>query len=343
MIINAYLKKLDAFLEKALFMYDLPGLAVDVGIGEQTYTKTLGYKNAILKIPLQQHHIFHMASISKLFVGTSILQLWEKGQIDLDEKLITYLPWFEINDHRYHNITIRQLLSHTSGMPDVKDYHWENPETDELALERYVKSEEVKNAQLLWDPEDGRFSYSNMGYEILGVVIATVSGVSFEDYVYDNIFKVVGMDNSTMLTFKRDMSEICSPHTKSPDKEIILAPHFPYNRAHAPSSTLTSNLEDLAKWAKANLNKTILKPSTFEKAWEWQSIVPNNKEHICLSWFCRVQNDYLFYGHEGNDDGFRSSFWICPKLNLHITVCSNISRAPVKKINKKIFDIISSL
>ena len=334
--------KLDKFLDKALFMYDLPGLAVGIGYNDQTYIKSLGYKNYIQKVPLENHHIFHMASISKLLVGTSILLLWEDGKIDLAEKLITYLPWFEIRDLRYKNITIRQLLSHTSGLPDVENYNWDKPETDDEALERFVRSDEVKQSNLLWDPEDKRFAYSNIAYEILGTVIATVSGITFEDFVHEKIFKVLDMKDSSMLTFKRDMRELCSPHVKSDDKEIVLAPHFPYNRRHAPSSTFTSNLEDLGKWAKANLNKTILKAGTYEMAWESQAIVPNNKEHICLSWFRREQKGHILYGHEGSDDGFRSSFWICPELNLYITVCSNISNAPVKRINKELFDIISS-
>jgi CubicO group peptidase (beta-lactamase class C family) len=334
-------EKCDIFLEKALFYYDLPGLAVSIGIAGEVYSKVLGYQDALAKKPLEKHHIFHMASVSKLFVGTSILQLWERGLLELDEKLSYYLPWFEMADLRYQRISVRQLLSHTSGMPDVSDYHWESPETDDLALKRYVQSDEVKCAHLLWAPEEAKFCYSNMGYEILGVLISTVSGLSFEDYVQRNIFDLLGMKASTFMTFQRDMSEVCSPHIKTDDNMTVFAPHFPYNRAHAPSSTLTSNLGDLEKWAFANLNQTLLKPTTYHSAWAKQALVPNNGEHICLSWFHRKQKEHVLYGHEGNDDGFRSSFWISPELDLFIIVCSNLSGAPVKKINKQLFDLVT--
>lgn len=340
MSFNLDFKKLDSFLEKTLYYYDLPGLAVSVGHEDKTYHKTLGYKNYVTKEPLTESHIFHMASVTKLFVGTSILQLWENGLLELDEKLITYLPWFEMADYRYASITIRQLLSHTSGMPDVKDYHWDKPETDEEALERYVRSDEVKKAYLLWNPDEGRFSYSNMAYEILGILISKLSGKSFEDYVEDNIFKPLEMKNTTLLTFKRDMKEVSSPHMKTEQNQIVIAPHFPYNRAHAPSSTLTSNMTDMDLWARANLKQQILHPSTFKQAWKQHAIVPNNGEAMCLSWFSREQNGYRFYGHEGTDDGFRSSFWICPEVDVFITVCANLTKSPVKKINKQIFDII---
>lgn len=342
MLSNVNFAHLDTYLNKALYYYDLPGLAVHVGIGDRDYFSSVGWQNALTKSLLQRNHIFHMASVTKLFVSTSILQLWEKGLLDLDEKLITYLPQFRMSDDRYRRITIRQLLSHTSGMPDVKDYHWDKPETDDGALLRYVLSPEVREAYLLFDPEEGKFAYSNIGYEILGAVIAAVSGKSFEDYVAENIFSPLGMDNSDLLTFRRNMDEVCAPHEKTKDNKFAIVKHFPYNRAHGPSSTLTSNLDDMAIWAQAVLGKKILNPSTFDVAWKEHSIVPNNQERIGLAWFRREQKGYFLYGHEGSDDGFRASFWVCPELDVSITVCSNLSGAPVKRINREIFDRLLS-
>lgn len=352
--------KLDEYLEKALVNYDLPGLAVGIGIGENAinknaglkYRKTYGYKDFVKKELLETQNIFHMASVTKLFVGTSIMQLWENGKIELDGYLKDYLPWFKMADERYKKINIRQLLSHTSGMPDVDDYLWDKPETDEGALERYVRSNEVTSAHLLWDPEEGRFSYSNIGYEILGVIISTVSGMPFEEYVRKNLFEPLNMFDSTLLTFRRGIynpeymglnyPNICSPHEKNLEKKIVKCKHFPYNRAHGPSSTLTSNLYDIEKWALAHLNKQLLKEETYKLVWDEHALVPNNGEQMCLSWFKREQNGFIFYGHEGTDDGFRASFWICPELNLYIVVCSNLSNAPVKKISRQIFDLLNS-
>ncbi len=348
-------EKLDDFINKALVNYDLPGLAVGIRIGEKVgsvgeglvYRGAVGFKDYISKEPLLPEHIFHMASVTKLFVGTSILQLWEKGLIDLDGHLIKYLPWFEMKDERCRQITIRQLLSHTSGMPDVKDYCWDKPETDEGALERYIRSPEVREAHLLWAPNDARFSYSNIGYEVLGAVIAAVSGMPFEDYVRENIFMPLGMKDSTLLSFERGIyseagpdKNLCTPHEKDKDKNIVPSKDFPYNRAHGPSSTLTSNIIDLEKWGEAHLKHRILKKETYDAAWKIHAVVPNNGEHIGLSWFRREQNGFVLYGHEGTDDGFRASFWICPELELIISVCANISGGAVKKINKQIFDLI---
>lgn len=332
--------ELDKHIKRACYYYDLPGLTIHAGIDDVNYFSTYGWQNILDKSPLRQEHIFHMASITKLFVGTAILKLCEENMLNLDEKAIAYLPGFHMADKRYKDITLRHLLSHTSGMPDVKDYHWDKFETDSQALMRYVHSDEVTKSHLINNPGEGKFAYSNIGYEVLGAIIASVSGYSFEDYMVEHIFKPLEMFDTDLLTFRRDMKNVCSPHEKTADNHFSIVKYFPYNRAHGPSSTLTSNLNDMAKWSKAVLNGKILLPQTMSEAWKTHSIVPNNKEHICLSWFKREQNGHLLYGHEGNDDGFRASFWLCPELGISITVCSNLTGAPVKRINKEIFNIV---
>ncbi|MDO4553185.1 MAG: serine hydrolase domain-containing protein [Bacillota bacterium] len=340
-------EKLLAYGKKALFYYDLPGLAFSAGTltGEdekeaRVCRAALGFQDLPSGRPLKEEHIFHMASVTKLFVGTAILQLWERGLLSPGDFLTKHLPDFSMADPRYRDVTLGLLLSHTAGMPDVSDYHWDAPETDEGALLRYVLSPEVKESRLLWAPGRGGFAYSNMGYEALGAVIAAVSGLSFEDYIEENIFRPLGMGNSGLLTFHRDMSSVATPHIKDSENHIVPAPHFPYNRAHGPSSTLTSDLADMEKWAAAHLRQELLKPDSYAAAWTPVATVPNNGEEICLSWFRRKQEGLVLYGHEGTDDGFRASFWICPELKTWVVVCSNLSAAPVKKINKELFRLL---
>lgn len=333
-------------LEEQLFntyyYYDLPGIVAGVGTGQKglEYVKSFGKKNVSTKEPLKPKDIFHMASMAKLFTGTGIMQLWEKGLLDLDVPITRYLEWFRMQDSSAGEITLRQLLTHTSGMPDVQDYHWDQPQTEPEALRNYIQSEEIRSARLLWFPGEKKFAYSNIGYDLLGLVIAEISGTTFEDYMAENIFKPLDMGDSSFFTPDRDLSLICAPHEKNSANETQPLAHYPYNRIHAPSSTLTSNIYDTAKWAVSHLNRRILRPETYQKIWEPFASVPNNGEEICLSWFSREQKGFQLYGHEGADVGFRSSFWICPELDCFIVVCSNLSNAPLKKVSKQIFDLI---
>ncbi len=342
MIFHIDKEKLDAHIAKASFYYDIAGLAVGIGTGKEglTYSCTAGFKNVETREKISDDTIFHMASVTKLFTSTAILMLQEKSLIDIDQTVITYLPWFRLADDRLNQITIRQLLTHTSGLPDCSDYHWDQPKTDEDALAAYVRSDEVSKAHLLWDPAECKFAYSNIGYEILGAVITQTSGMSFEDFVDQEILKPLGMADSTLLTFSRDMRKVASPHYKDQANNIRVSKIFPYNRAHAPSSTLTSNLEDLSKWAVANLKKQVLAPETYNEAWRSYAMVPNNGEDIGLGWFIREQRGLKLFGHEGTDDGFRSSFWICPELDFFVLVNANMTGSPVKKISKQILDIL---
>lgn len=354
-------KELDKYLKEACFYHDLAGLAIGVTVGLNSplkcrglnYKNAEGYKNFMTKEPLKADNIFHVASVTKLFVGTSIMILSERGLLELDTPVEKVIPWLLIDDKRYKDITIRHLLTHTAGLADVSDYGWDKPEFDESALKRYIQSDEVVKSKLFWHPSENNFKYSNIGYEILGTVIAEISGVSFEKFVSEHILKPLQMTNTTLLTFERasgslqlkDLEKVnmAMPHTKDPENHIVLEKQYPYNRAHGPSSTITTNLKDLEKWARANLEKRILKEESYKQIWSPQALVPNNGEHIGLSWFIREQNGYILYGHEGNDDGFRASFWMCPELDLHIAVESNISKAPVKGISKNIFNIMTSV
>jgi CubicO group peptidase (beta-lactamase class C family) len=328
----------------AYYYYDLPGIVAGVGTGQNglEFVKSFGKKNVVTREPLKPKDIFHMASMAKLFTGTGILMLWEKGLLDLDAPITRYLDWFQMADPSGKQITIRQLLTHTSGMPDVSDYHWDQPQTGATALLEYIQSDEIRNARLLWSPDEKKFSYSNIGYDILGLIISVVSGQTYEAYMDANIFKPLDMADSTFFTPDRDMASICSPHEKNSANETVPLLHYPYNRIHAPSSTLTSNIYDTAKWAVAHLNRSLLRPETYQMVWEPFATVPNNGEKICLSWFSREQNGFRLYGHEGSDVGFRSSFWICPELDCFVILCSNLSSAPLKTIGKNIFGLIST-
>ncbi len=336
-------RKIEEYVNKMRFYYDIPGISAGISYkGDLIYKKGFGYKNIETGKEVSGDTIFHIASVAKLFVGTAIMQLNEKGLIDIDHPIVEYLSYFSVDDSGCESITIRQMLSHTSGIPDVEDYEWDKPQTDEDALERYVKS--LKGIRLLWEP-GYKFSYSNIAYDILGHLIAKISGMSFENYIKENIFKPLGMTNSSFLTYKRDMDQIAAPHIKDSDKHVILSPVFPYNRIHSPSSTLTTDVEDIHKWASANLNKGILDGSrildqgTYQQMWH-PVISINEREEIGLSWFMRTYKSKRLLGHEGSDTGFRSSFAIIPEENISVSVYANLQSAPTRRIQQGIVDIL---
>src|SRR5215207_1106487 len=155
--------KLVPIVEAVTSSYDLAGLALGiVSGGEILLAQGFGKRNVETGEPVTPHSLFHMASVSKPFVATAMMQLVEADMIDLQAPVVRYLPYFRLADERYPTITLQQMLSHTSGMPDTDDYHWYAPEYDDGALERYVRT--LASAQLLHAPDE-RFDYSNVAFE----------------------------------------------------------------------------------------------------------------------------------------------------------------------------------
>ncbi len=302
----------------------LPGLAIGVvRNGKLIYAKGFGVAKLGGNTPVTSKSLFHMASVTKTFVATAVMQLVEKGKIDLDAPVTRYLPYFRLNDERYHVITIRQMLSHMSGIPDTVNYNWDKPEYDAGALERFVRS--VADQKLVFAPGE-KFAYSNTAYEMLGDVIAKVSGESFEDYVQHNILTPLGMKDSTLLVREASPQLLTSPHVLEKDK-VVVSKIFPYNRAHSPSSTLYSSIEDMSRWAIANLNhgeldgKRILKQETAESMWQPVADALGMKEGI--SWFSTdIQGHHLVL-HSGGDVGFQSLVILAPDDSVAVVAMMN--------------------
>ena len=348
------------FIDMVMDFYDIPGIAVGVHASSENartvegtkcnpymYTGVGGYSNYETKEPLQQDTVFHCTSVSKLFTAMGIMKLAEQGKMTLSDRLCDIVPWVSIADKRWENITIKSMLTHTSGITDINDYHWEEHRTEENALREYALSDEVAGRKLLWEPGDG-FRYSSMAYDLLGLVITEVSGMTFEEFIKCEIFDPLGMEDTTFLS-ESDLTNLAMPHSKGRDRIIRLETTYPYTRQHAPSSTLKSTAADLLKWAGCILNTAGLRDM-----WTPQAEVPDTGEQMGLGWFIRKQyvstetheagenekSIYTLVGHEGSDNGFRTSFWMCPELGISTVLLCNLTDAPLKKLNKKLFEIL---
>ena len=308
-------------------LVDAPGIAFGM-IKNDTivYADALGFKSLDTKEPMTTSSIFHMASVSKPFVATAIIQLMEQGKIDLDEKLTHYLPYYVMADKRYQNITIKHMLTHTSGIPDVDDYEWDKPQYDDGAAERYARSQKA----ITLDFKPGkRYSYSNPAFDILCDVIAKTSGMTFEDYMKKNIFEPIGMKNSTF--FKPEVPEniATQPHVLGDSLQIVVSKTYPYNRRHAGSSTLHSNVQDMLLWAKVYLNKGTIdgKQIFSETSYELLTSVhtPKKQRKVCLSWFQGKMKDTesKIYYHSGGDTGYATFFGFLPEHQSAVVMMSN--------------------
>ena len=309
--------KLDKYLEDCVFYYDLPGIVASAsfGIRDFRYKGAAGYKDISKKETLHYDDIFHMSSVTKLFTGMAVMRLVDQGKLKLSDKMIDILGKAPIDDKRYEEVTIEHILTHTSG---------------------------IFNSKFSWEPSDRYFSYQDMTYDTLGLVVKEITGMAFSDYVKKNVLLPIDMHNSEISITPRQGQ--IPGHQKDEEKQMVASLIFDYRQERAPSSTLTSNISDMEKWANEVLfEKTLLSPQMYELMFKEHAKIVGTDQHMCISWFKREQAGYKLYGHIGSDVGYRACFWICPELDTHITIISNITTTPIKRISEEVFAMLLTI
>lgn len=337
-------ERIDSALSAYVTRPDIAGFGVGIIYHNQIlFARGYGYRNMDTKESVTTRSLFHMASVSKPFVATAIMQLVEEGSIALDDRIVSILPYFRLSDKKYDKITIGQMLSHLSGMPDVEDYEWDRPQYDERALERYVRS--LSGEKLISEPGE-QFHYSNMAFDILADVIAKVAGVPFEDYVESRIFRPSGMKNSTFLKSSVPDSLATMPHIYDLTHfRMAVSKVYPYNRPHAGSSTLHSNVEDMIRWAFINLYEgdfdggNILKKSSYDQLWKKEFQIGADR-YIGLSWFISRYDGKTVISHSGGDTGYRSYLLMIPEDTTAIITMGNSDNFQSYGIAGQILDIL---
>ncbi len=328
-----YQNDLDAVLQEIVTRWGIPGLAVGIVEGDEVlYAKSFGVQSLDTQAPVTLDSIFCIASVSKCFVATAVLQLAERLQIDLDAPLVRYLPYFQLNDERYPNITIRQVLSHTSGLPDLDESEYDelvaHPEWDAGAAERFVRG--LSNTRLIADPGE-RFSYSNIGYDVLGDVIARVSGGTFEAYMQEQILIPSGMPDSTFLLADVARDRLAVPHLRTPAMGV--RPQYPYHRADAPASSLHATILDMCHWGSTCLDRgrshkqRVLSPAGYELMWTpvaaQGSSHPGMYERRGLGWNLGHLGEAETVSHGGMGFGWTDFLLILPGRDRAAAILCN--------------------
>jgi CubicO group peptidase (beta-lactamase class C family) len=331
-----YEKELDVVLEEIVTRWGIPGLGIGIVDGNEIiYAKGFGVQSLDTGAPVTLDSIFCVASIAKCFVASAVVQLAEQGKIHLDTPLIQYLPYFKLDDDRCQQITIRQMLSHTSGMPDMDESEYDelvsHPEYDEGAPERYVRG--LSSRKLAAAPGE-RFLYSNITYNVLGDLIAKISGQSFEACMKAHILLPAGMPNSTFLLEDVAQDRLAVPHLRTP--EMIVNPVYPYHRADAPASFLHSTVVDMCHWAITCLNRgiyagsRILTPASYEMMWTpvAKRGFPPLREEMGLGWSLGHFDGVRTVGHGGGGFGWTCFLVLLPEKNrAAIILCNEESSA----------------
>lgn len=322
-----------------------PGVAVAiVRDGAVALAEGYGVTDLTAGAKVTPETLFPMSSITKTLTGSAVLQLVEQGLIALSDPVVRHVPFLRLGDPRAEDITVRHLLTHTSGLPDCDQLTlWDDPQLDDGALERYVRG--LSCQALLAAPGERRM-YSNDGFEVLGALVARVSGEGFEERVQQSLLAPLGMRASRMVAPPADPRTRATGHVIGRAGEVVPAPVYPWSRSHAASGTLFSNALDMARWVRMLLGRgaldgvRVLAAETLEGM--WRPVVPWEQDaNISQGLVYRVyeHRGHRALGHGGWDVGFRCGMTVLPEAGVGAVVMSNFHWAAMLQLVHAALDV----
>lgn len=322
--VQGQIRLFSAWLEGQIAYRDLPGIAVGVVHGDElVWSQGFGMADRAAGRTMTPDTRFRMASHSKLFTATSIMQLREEGKVRLDDPVSDYLPWFEVRNASPDDppITIEHLLTHSSGLPREAGAHWSDWDFPTDAELRNLMPER----QATFSPEV-RWKYSNLAYTIAGMVVEAVSGQSWADYLQTNIFDPLDMTASSVD--REDPLMSVGYGRRMPDGSREVLP-FVDARGMAAATGLTSTVEDMAKFVSAQFRDG---PRGGDRLLGTASLREMHRVRMLESTWTRGQgigfavnriDDRLYVGHGGGYPGYTTNTTIQLDDRVGVIVLTN--------------------
>lgn len=332
---------LDAFIRQEMHRTHIPGLAA-LTFNKDGVLWSHGYGSANIKDDrsVSVDTLFQLASISKLVTSTAVMQLVEGGKVDLDADIDEYLP-FSVRNPYYADtpITVRMLLTHTASLLDNDSeyedlYEWgaDSPiSLGELLEGFYTPSGRwYHQSKCFLNKAPGTFwSYSNLGFAMLGYLVEAVTGEPFDQYCDEHVFAPLGMTESRWFLRQLDPAHIAMPYRDASLLGIELyCPYGQYGYPDYPSGQLRTSVTQFARFFRAFMNQgtldgaTILRTETVEQMFTIQNAAL--AAHQGLGWILLTLDDgSLIRGHSGGEHGVHTSAWYSPASGTGVLLFTN--------------------
>jgi CubicO group peptidase (beta-lactamase class C family) len=317
--LSAQSDPVDKFILAQLKSQNIPGLSLVVTKnGEIVKAKGYGFANLKDKIPATPETIYRIASVSKQFVATGIILLVQDGKVSLDDKIGKYLT---DAPPMWHNITVRHLLSHTSGLVREAPGFDGIKAAGDLDLIRPAYS-----LPLRFTPGE-KFDYGNLGYNISAQIITKVSGQPWTEYLREKIFKPADM---TMTHPTNTTLTLPNRATGYQDNDnLLVVSEWTTLR---PSGGFLSNVLDLAKWDAVLNTDRVLSASTRQKMWTPVKLNDGSEAPYGLGWKIDRVHGRRRIHHSGGMPGYRGEFSRFVDDGVSVIVLMNLDDVDVETI-----------
>jgi CubicO group peptidase (beta-lactamase class C family) len=302
-------------------LHQIPGVVAAVRFGDELLLNSgYGFANLERQTPMTPQHIFRIASHSKTFTATAIMQLREQGKLRLDDRLGQHIPWLQ---GRVAEATVRQALNHAAGIirdGNEADY-WQLDYSfpDQAGLQRLVGD----GGDIL-APND-TFKYSNIAYSLLGLVIEATSGAPYHEYVRRYIVERLGLPDTGPETNEQVRRRLATGYT--PYRPLF--PRLPLpdveTGAMAAATGFYSTADDLCRYVSAHFlgNEELLSDASKREMQQGYWAIEQDDERYGLGLGATTIGERHLFGHGGGFPGHSTKTWFDPKDRLAVVVLTN--------------------
>ncbi|HEU4367294.1 MAG TPA: serine hydrolase [Methylomirabilota bacterium] len=344
--VGSALGLLSAWIESQLAYSGVPGLSIGI-VHDQELVWSAGFGRARVEParPATPDTLYRIASITKLFTSTAILQLRDAGKLRLDDPLVTHLPWFRITQAHADapDITIRHLLTHTAGLPREAGFPYWTDGAFPTAEQVRARLPDRQTAL----PTETEWKYSNLGLTLAGEVVAAASGQPYAEYVARHILEPLGMRRTWVTTPAADHPDLATGHTRRlPGGARGLAPHTD-GRGITPAANMTTCVTDLARFAMLQFRdgpgggRQIVRGSTLREMQRVHWLQPDWTAGWGLGFRVVRLAGRTYVGHGGSLRGYRTQLELCPADRVAVIVMTNADDGNPGAVVEKAFQWVA--
>jgi CubicO group peptidase (beta-lactamase class C family) len=332
--------EIESAVSKFMASTHVPGVSVAVvENGEYEWAEGFGLADVENNAPASEHTLYRLGSISKPLTAVGAMQLYERGQLDLDAPIQKYCPAFP---KKQQPITTREVMGHLGGIRHYKDgerqadleagntRHFDNPIQAGIDF--------FKNDPLVADP-GSHFHYSTQGYTLVGCVMEGASGAKYLDFMRQNVLAPAGMDH----TLADDRFAIIPYRTRfyqATKSGTVENADFLDSSYKIPGGGWLSSAEDMARFEVAVLNDKLLKHATRDLMWTPLKPSDGSKDTYGLGWGASDENGFATVGHSGGQQGTSTAFFIAPARRAGVVVLTNMENIAAPDLAVEILKVL---
>lgn len=329
---DSFEKKIDEYLRTQMQAQQIPGIALAVvRDGKIVLARGYGLANIEHQVPVKPETIFQSGSTGKQFTAMAVMMLAEEGKLSLEDKITKY---FTDAPESWRNITVRHLLTHTSGMSDYPpDFDMRRDYTEDDLLQR------IKAIPLAFQPGE-KWSYSNLAYVTLGILIHKVSGKFYGDFLQERVFRPLDMSTARIIS-EADIIPNRAAGYRVANGQLKNQDWVSPSLNTTADGALYLTVYDMAKWDAALYTEKLLKRSSLEQMWTKVKLNDAKTVGYGFGWGLAEVRGHRIIEHGGAWQGFKAHISRYVDDKLTIILFANQARANQTKLAHDIAAIIN--